>query len=502
MKKHLFQLSLLFSLCTAALCSCAEHDEPITTAHGIPLTIRATADGFTAADGADTRASENGYITKFTIGDEIGVFAVKDGAVIADCKNVKCIRNADGSWSADALAPVYYYIDAQYFAYYPYKSELPAENITDVSGIVDYFNKNIVTDQGTYDNYTAWDLMTAALVSPDGNKTLSFSFTHQMSLIEISLPVQKYKTSDAADAYEYAEPAIGATFSITKEDAPMSIIPYNTGKGVYRYIVPAETSCTVAGEFQNVAGTAIKYESSTLSLSTGKYKRLNVTYDGAPTTIKERALAAGDFYYSDGSIVPGEAQSPPSTGCIGIIFWVGDATEYDRTLKTDHKGCTHGLVIALTEYLQVWQTKDTSVQNWLDNNKRDVYLSITNTKDNIQGYNNTKAAEEFNKGINSNYIVYAVNQVIDYRKTVSAPSTSSDWYLPSAKELTLWDKDAINSKLSKISGATGISASDYWALTEDGYNNSAWVMTYQRGLNKLATSSKESRWYWRPILAF
>ena len=500
MKKNVFPLSLSLLLCIAALCGCTEGDEPIAATDGSTLTIHATADGFTAADGADTRASENGYITTFTAGDEIGVFAVKNGAVIADCKNVKCIRNADGSWSADALAPVYYYIDAQYFAYYPYKSELPAENITDVSGIVDYFNKNIATDQGTYDNYTAWDLMTAALVLPDGNKTLSFSFTHQMSLIEISLPVQKYKTSDAADAYEYAEPAINATFSITKEDAPTPIIPYNTGKGVYRYIVPAETSCTVAGEFQKVAGTTIGYKSSTLSLSTGKYKLLNVTYDGAPTTITERALAAGDFYYSDGGIVPGDAQSPPSTGCIGIIFWVGDATKEDRTLKADHKGCTHGLVIALTEYVKFWQGRNSpSVQNWLDNNKRDVYLSVY-TMDNIQGYNNTKATEEFNKGVNSGDIVYGVDEVINYRKTVSAPSTSSDWYLPSAKELTLWDRDAINNKLSKISGATTISASDYWSLTED--NNSAWVMTYLLNRNELAISGKQSNLRWRPVLAF
>lgn len=499
MKTRLFRLSLLLSLCIAALCGCTKDDDSMSVTHGTTLTIHATADGFTAADGADTCASENGYITTFTAGDEIGVFAVKNGAVIADCKNVKCTYNADGSWSADALAPVYYYLDAQYFAYYPYKSELSAENIVDVSGIVEYFNKNIATDQGTYDNCTAWDLMTAALVSPDGNKTLSFSFTHQMSLIEISLPVQKYKTSGA---YEYSEPAINATFSITKEDAPTSIIPYNTDKGVYRYIVPVETSCTIAGEFQNVAGTTIEYKSSTLSLSTGKYKRLNVTYAGAPTTITERTLAAGDFYYSDGSIVPGDAQSPPSTGCIGIIFWVGDATQNDRTLKTDHKGCTHGLVIALTEYQQVWQTKDASVQNWLDNNKRDVYLSINNTKNNIQGYNNTKAAEEFNKGVNSNYIVYAVNQVIFYRKTVSAPSTSSDWYLPSAKELTLCDRNVINGQLRKISGTTEIRTNYYWSLTEDTktYNNAAYVMVFNN--NTLAIHGKPSDYWWRPVLAF
>ena len=289
MKKNLFPFSLLLLLCITALCGCTEGDEPIAATDGTTLTIRATAAGFTSADGADTRASENGYITNFTTGDEIGVFAVdKDGAVIADCKNVKCTRNADGFWTADASVPVYYYTGAKYFAYYPYKSELSAKNITDVSGIVDYFNKNIVTDQGTYDKYTACDLMTTPQnVSPTvfgGKKTLSFIFTHQMSLIEISLPVQKYKTSDAAGAYEYAEPAINATFSMTKEGGATSpITPYNMGNGIYRYIVPGNTTCTIEGEF-HLNSKVINYKKEISSLASGFYERVNVTYsDGSAT---------------------------------------------------------------------------------------------------------------------------------------------------------------------------------------------------------------------------
>ncbi|MEL5892717.1 fimbrillin family protein [Bacteroides sp. GD17] len=437
MKKNVFPLSLSLLLCIAVLCGCTEGDEPIAATDGSTLTIHATADGFTAADGADTRASENGYITKFTIGDEIGVFAVdKDGAVIADCKNVKCTRNADGFWTADASVPVYYYTGAKYFAYYPYKSELSAKNITNVSGIVDYFNKNIVTDQGTYDKYTACDLMTTLHVPPIvfvGKKTLSFTLTHQMSLIEISLPVQKYKTSDAADAYEYAEPAINATFSMTKEGGATSpITPYNMGNGIYRYIVPGNTTCTIEGEF-HLNSKVINYKKEISSLASGSYERVNVTYSDGSATPAVRPLAVGDFYYSDGGIIPGTTDNPPVEGCIGVIYCVDNSFITNNSTKKTDGGYTHALVVAL---------KDASTSSTWDN---------------------------------------AGSAVSGYQTTVAVPSNSSGWYWPNYDELkyicwgnnssqSMNGKDALNTQFVKLntvsSGSADTFVNDaYWSST-------------------------------------
>lgn len=341
MKTNLFLLSLLFLLCTSVLCGCANDDEQILSTDGSTLTVHATANGFASADGVNTRASESGYTTTFTEGDRIGVFAVKDGRSIEGCKNVPLTYNGTG-WEGNA---VYYYTGAKYFAYYPYDASMSDK--TSVEGIVDAFTPQL--DQSTNVNYTKSDLMTADGVSPR-NKTLNFQFEHKMSLIEISLPLQKYITPDA-DRYEYSSPVIGATFSIASGSGPQRITPYKMGGGVYRYIVTAGVSHTVGGEFQTGDGKTIAYSKPGLSLVAGNYKRLNVSYDGAPSgEPQERALAIGDYYYSDGSICPGNASNPPSENCIGIVF----STDVPRIGKAatealKAKGVTpHGLVMALT----------------------------------------------------------------------------------------------------------------------------------------------------------
>ena len=500
MKTNLLNISLLVLLSAVSLCGCSHDDEPVATAtDGTTLTVTARADGFAPTDGTaqtdtpQTRASESGYTTTFVKDDRIGVFAMKDGNVIADCKNLPCTYDGT-NWNSST--PVYKYTGATYFAYYPYIESM--NDKTSVDAIVEAFNTAAptATDQSTYANYTACDLMTATVEPPIVGTSLSFSFTHRMSLIEISLPVQKYKTSGGADAYEYSAPVLGAAFSLAPSGGNATTIqPCPMGKGIYRYIVPAGTSgATLSGMFNTADGKTIEYTKSSLSLSAGNYKRLNVTYSGAPSdTPTERALAVGDYYYSDGSICPGTTSNPPSQGCIGIVFWLGDATEKDATLKAAHPGCTHGLVVALQDASErtAWQDPRISVQDWLNSNMKDAFLAVesdmggSDPLNNIQGYNNTKAIEAFNTA-NSSYKVQAVEAVVAYRTQVKAPDNSSDWYLPSEKELTLLcgkevsdigtnhsggtvNRDLINGKLGSISGTVQIptSSANYWSSTED-----------------------------------
>ena len=54
----------------------------------------------------------------------------------------------------------------------------------------------------------------------------------------------------------------------------------------------------------------------------------------------------------------------------------------------------------------------------------------------ILGYNNTKGIELFNDA-HAGSLVNPVAKVVEYRKNVPAPANSSDWFVPSAKELSL-----------------------------------------------------------------
>ena len=512
METNILYFPLLVLLSAISLCSCSNDDEPVTIAtDGTTLTVTACADGFTSTNGTaytgtpHTRASESGYITTFVKGDRIGVFAVKNGSVITGCQNVPLTYDGT-SWSGST--PVYKYAGATYFAYYPYTADMNSK--TSVDEIVAAFNTTVTaaTDQSTYAKYTACDLMTATAESPISGTSLSFSFTHKMSLIEISLPVQKCKSTNDANAYEYSAPALNPTFSLTPSGGGETTIkPCPMGNGVFRYIVPASTSgTTVSGAFNTAAGNTIEYSKSNLSLSAGNYKRLNVTYSGANTAVV-RALAAGDFYYSDGNICPGDASNPPSEGCIGIVFWLGDATAKDKTLKDAHPGCTHGLVVALKDASEstVWQSPSASVQSWLNINGNFLAVESGTGADtplnNIQGYNNTKAIEAFNAdNSNSGNKVQAVEAVVDYRSEVPAPDNSSGWYLPSEKELTLlcgqevsdiyWNdsggtdnRDLINGKLRSISDAVQISSAGFWSSTGNsgGYGYIAFRVDFGNG---------------------
>ena len=545
MKTNILYFPLLVLLSSVSLCSCSNDDEPVVTAtDGTTLTVIARADGFAPADGTaqtgtpQTRATESGYTTTFVSGDQIGVFAVKDGSVITGCQNMPLTYNGT-SWSGSA--PVYKYAGATYFAYYPYTDGM--NNKTSVDEIVAAFNATVTvaTDQSTYAKYTACDLMTAIINPPIEGTSLSFSFTHKMSLIEISLPVQKYKTTDNANAYEYSAPVLGATFSFTPSsgDGATTIKPYSIVKGVYRYIVPASTSgTTVSGAFNIADGKTIEYSKSSLSLSAGNYKRLNVTYSGAPsTTPTVRALAVGDYFYSDGGIVPEDASNPPSEGCIGIVYWLGDIKGDNYTLlDSQFPSGTHGLVVSLWdmpapdnpssttmkwtygdyEYVDTWLGSAT----WSGTVSRPSGFTSVQVTDKMQGYANTIALEEYNKyventgsGKNQNLRVKPVKGLAAFQTAHPAPVSSSGWYWPSVYELkqVCWGqgvtsqgtsgKSMLNPLIGKV-GGTSFVDDYYWSSTE-----SSNLSNYARSVyffdGPVVSLNKRSNAYRvRPLLAF
>lgn len=251
----------------------------------------------------------------------------------------------------------------------------------------------------------------------------------------------------------------------------------------------ASTNETIATVDQNglVTGVAVG-ETTITAVADGIYGLCTVTVV-APANI-------GDFYYSDGTY---SATLDSSKTVIGVVFYTGDPTATDPTLKRDHPNCTHGLVMALTETKNVfWQQANRSYNNtvsaWVEANNLDFQtlvsgIEYTDPMNQINGYNNTKAIEAFNAAPeNSAWPVTAMTALEDHRRTVAAPATSSGWYFPSIKELNLafsgdyqgpitdYDNDdpavldTINPKFRQVPGAI-IYDDDYLSSTElDAYN--------------------------------
>ena len=270
-----------------------------------------------------------------------------------------------------------------------------------------------------------------------------------------------------------------------------AVIPENTTDTavLYESLSPEIASVTDKGEV-----TGLSEGETAIRISAGKaYSDCSVTvYSPEPPEI-------GDFYYSDGSW---STELDTEKKVIGIVFWCGDPGKDDPTLRQEHPDCTNGLAIAINgEQESGWQPYyllyDNSISSWLDIYAPEYQTIITETgtqeeaRGNLNkmiGYNNTKAIEIFNAAPeNAQWKMDAVEKAVQYRETVPAPETSSDWYLPSAKELTLLaygetDKniyyydhyaeitEIVNQRLSLLENSQLLCTHDfiwtYWAANE------------------------------------
>lgn len=218
-----------------------------------------------------------------------------------------------------------------------------------------------------------------------------------------------------------------------------------------------------------------------------------------------KAVKVGDIYFADGSW--GTQAERTGKTPVAVVYYAGDPTNDDAALKRDHPGCTHGLAVALNNYNSKgpWQLNykayGKTVGSWIDTSTNNQYVSTVvpfqtvGNLNKILGYNNTKAIEAFNAdAANSAWKVEVVENVVTYRAQVTAPSASSDWYVPSPKEWHLigtagdYSKDAceyygndklmiaeINNVLTTISEATAIGATSnypyYWCSSEQTENS-------------------------------
>lgn len=424
MKTNLWKLSCMALAMAAIVMGCNQNNElgtPAPSGEEDVLNVVATANDFVSSD-PTSRVSEANYTTTFEEGDAIGVFVVRDGEAVVS--NMKMTLDTDGTtWAGENGAKLYYYKDADYIAYSPYTEGL---SVTSETEIVDYFTTKLeeTTGQSTLAEYQAADLMTAFVAAENvtrGQK-ITFSFAHQMSMIEIKVPIRAYTSGD----YEYSAP-LGLSVEIDNAEYALCTFGKETTgdagsevtKGIYRCIVApsaSDAALNVKGEFQD--GSVPVYFPATgetvLSVTpkAGEYKGIDVNYTYQNYTAT-RDLQVGDYYYADGSICPGDMENIPSNGCVGVIFSV-ETSATDQSLKW-----SHGYVIALKNT----NGKVGAYSKWgagdLDNNKLTSNSQLTDM-------NGLTISNELSESD-------AVKAAKAY--TVTIPESTSGWYLPSAAQL-------------------------------------------------------------------
>ena len=417
-----------------------------------PLTITVSDGGMYAT--GQTRAQEHGYSTVFTEGDRIGLYVVKDGTL--EVKNL-CLTLQGGKWTLPAgTSQLLYSPDRSYHAYYPYQDD------RDLNGRVspgdeDFF-KSVVydwpvkTNQSTYAQYTASDLMTARGVY--SNHTLSFAMEHRMSLFILQVPATKYTYTEKIDGQEISKSYYRYTAVINKN------VYWQENPCTARLLVNTNTpTASDPGPYEYYYKGNRKtfyFDYSQLNLQPGKYTVHEIDGDEA---IEERSLAAGDYYMQDGSILPGNEDVRPFHGelqksCLGVVFWVGEIEgihwtkagrlKGDHLLMRDHPECVHGMVVAMhdtpqevkwaagkgeTESAYAWADSFNDFTpgeqaDWEEIRKSDLYF----------GYCRSRLMALYGSRHNdTTFPVY--NAIATYAGEHLAPAGSSGWFLPSQYEL-------------------------------------------------------------------
>lgn len=500
MKLNILHILWAAAVIPLALASCRQEAVPGETdgSDAQPFLITVTDGGYASEATDGSRATENGYTTTFTAGDQCGLYIVRGTEIVY---NNICLTATDGTdvslvWQAPAGTDLYGGVaNERYFLYYPYQENMEG-NVTvadAANGDAAFFAPLISdwqpkADQSDCADYTASDLMTAAgtaTANVDGTLSLSFPMAHRMAMAVIEMPETVYKFSNTPAVPDYT---IAASADFSSENKPCLM-----SDGSYRYLVNPEVpgdNVILAGSYDN----GNKVFTITPSITTaGNYKTYKV--DGGYKEI-EHNLQAGDFYLKDGTLLSKDTPltDAQKAACVGIVCWVGDATATDPALKRDFPQCTHGLVVSLKETTSAWQNSyaSTTIQSWAENQEfytqggyyalnKDVGSSY-DSPGGIQGYNNTQILKAYDEAFAS-YPVTILNSFGVITEGVTLPEDkTSGWYLPSPRELVeLYNvMETVNQSLTALGSSQQLSSSVYWSSGE--YSSyGAWLVHLGNG---------------------
>ena len=432
-------------LCLMALAGCSgSKDEPVSD---LPLQVQITDAGF-LADGSRV------YSHDFELGDKAGVFVVKDGKVVVD--NAEAMY--DGSaWNVNAVVRTSK-ADETCFVYFPYRADAASLVNLTASTAADFFRPmqntiSNVLDQSIYSNVKPSDIMyaSAAPQAAAGTYTVSAALDHMLALATWDLSDGvAYTTSDG---FGYKTPSSYTDISVKLGDEVVKPCTVSYLKGFYYIPGSVKGRLTVS---YNDAGKICSFD---VALDAEAGNATKVIGGKGSTDGGVRDFAAGDIYYSDGSVLPVEeaaklADGAAPAGAAGLIFQT-DKSRFSDAEK--EMGEVHALVISAKKPTY---NGNASVK-WFDDypsgkddgnrneNVEDpaypgLYLpficsdeslaaSFNINNSDINGYNNThviwtRRADDMEKGW---YQVFSA--VKDFN--VSVPAGTSGWYLPSIGQL-------------------------------------------------------------------
>ena len=558
---------LLATLSVVGGCSTESIDPGVGTDDGtpMPLTICATASSFDEAltvpadrlSSSVTRTpTQDGNTATFNTGDAIGIFIVKDGAIIDGVNNMKFTYQAatadvEARWTPPAGSQIYYYAGATYIAYFPYTNGVtidPSQSTADI--IVSLSNNALlqpVADQSTAASYAASDLMTASGTpvtgSTDAETILTLNFTHSYCQLTVVPRIAKGCIAPVGGGFTYRAGSKAPVPDVNVRDVVINGVPaYRvTADESYRVIVkPTSASSQMQGSYTSEAA-AMVFTSDVYAdgFAAGNSYRVN---SDSPFAVEgqdgTRPLAPGDFVFHGtngievypGNGVPEGDKIPDYAQAIGIVVTC------DKSRMTD-KACSdnswnHAYVMGLEDCGSElnWGPSWSSDEDVLPNMTR-----ANGAENDMNGYAETEAmlAERASKGDLGNYDTFkAIN---DYRTSNPVPSDLSDkrspWFIPSVGQwfdvmanlcgrspktfrvddsenwidsdygTEMWNK--INNQLNKVNKPLTLilfNSGVFFMCSSEGEGGLCWNAIWMGNRVSLMLSSKSSGQNYKPVV--
>lgn len=329
-KINLFSVLLLFAL----LLGCSSDDDTST-----PTEIKSNNEvQFNVGFGTSPRTTTDlNFNSVFEDGDEIGIFAFKEGTTDVVAQNVKLVR-VSGNWAAATDADkIYYPMDGRkldFYAYYPYQG--------DYTTTWDNLPFEVQADQSTAANYSKSDLLTAIVVAQNNN-LVTLTFNHLMAMIQVTAsrvaPVPAFRegvdgfkvalknVKPKTTALNWMANAADVDTSTPATDITMYRVPTTDGSWVFRALIPSQQLAT--GELfrfnQALQGNVIDMGysiSAPLTPATAKASTYKITLD---------YQLEPDHTYVVGENYPYKGTS------VGIVYATSNAGKNGKVLSLDER---------------------------------------------------------------------------------------------------------------------------------------------------------------------
>lgn len=403
------------------------------------LSISITDAGFLPDESAES------YTRDFVAGDKVGVFSVREGAVVEGQSNL-CYEAVDSGsgrlvWVLRSDNPGTFYGDALYYVYYPYDADFSYPVNPDAEDTREFFAEVVsghetAVGQSEKSNFDASDLMLGSAVISESN-SVNFVMEHLMALVVIELPSEYYTfDNDSPEIPDYV-------LSVFSDPTFDSYEPWQSDDYTFMYIVKPEESVELSGAYTDAAGESKTWDEQ-LGPQEGYCYLLSI--DGGKSAY-QHTLSYGDFFLSDGRLLSKDASSEEvaAADVIGIVFQM-DQDRMDPAIAESLGGVSHALVMSTQAVkddnddadLYLWgQSRDETVAGLNDTyGAYDLGANYRLIQRDIYGFSNRESLREKRSDFPDSYPVFAA---VDSFYEIcggpleSAPSNTG-WYLPCAGE--------------------------------------------------------------------